>query len=154
MAGRLSGSSKTRYHRGIVRWIAWLFLAACSSGSNPPEHPQPLPAAHDAAPPARAGPGERECDELITHAVALGIDEQAGRPAEQRATEADHEAVRRKLHEDFMSGCRTLPHDAFRCAIAATTLAELAGCQPMRSSSTSNSSVAPGGMTPPAPRSP
>ena len=137
-----------------MRWIPWLFVAACSSGSTSPEHPQPLPPAHDARPPVAAGPGERECDELITHAVALGIDEQAARPAEPRATEADHEAVRRKLHEDFMTGCRTLPRDAFHCAIAATTLAELAGCQSTRRSSTSNSSVAPGGMTPPAPRSP
>lgn len=141
-----------------MRWIPWLLVAACSSGatspSPSPEHPRPRPAAHDAGPPAPAGPGERECDELITHAVALGIDEQAARSAEPRTTEADHEAVRRALHEDFMTGCRTLPRDAFRCAIAASTLAGLAGCQPTRKSSTSNSSVAPGGMTPPAPRSP
>ena len=129
-----------------MRWIAWLFVAACSSGRAAPEHPQPLPAARDAGPPAPAGPSERECDELITHAVALGI--------EQRSTEADHEAVRRKLRDDFMAGCRTLPRDALRCAVAASTLDELAGCQATRSSSTSNSSVAPGGMTPPAPRSP
>jgi len=136
-----------------VRRIAWLVVAACSSGSTAPEHPQPLPAPRDAGLAAQAGPGERECDELITHAVMLGIDEQAARP-EPRATEADHEAVRRTLHDELMSGCRALPRDAFRCAIAATTLAELAGCQSTRNSSTSNSSVAPGGMTPPAPRSP
>jgi hypothetical protein len=137
-----------------VRWIAWLFVAACSSGGATPGHPQPPPPARDAGPPALAGPDERECDELITHAVALGIDEEAARPGEPRTTEADHEVVRRKLHEDFMTGCRTLSRDAFRCAIAAPTLAELAGCQRTSSSSTSNSSVAPGGITPPAPRSP
>jgi hypothetical protein len=136
-----------------VRWIAWLVVAACSSGSSTPGHPQPPPATRDAGALTPAGPGERECDELITHAVALGIDEQAGRPA-PRATEADHEAVRRALHDELLSGCRTLSRAAFRCAIAATTLAELAGCQSTRNSSTSNSSVAPGGMTPPAPRSP
>jgi hypothetical protein len=56
-----------------------------------------------------------------------------------------------------MAGCRTLPLSAFRCAIAATTLSALAACQPIQrtpSSSTSNSSVAPPGITPPAPRSP
>jgi hypothetical protein len=102
-------------------------------------------------------PSERECDELITHAVALGIDEQAARPTEPQATEADHEAIRRALHEDFMTGCRTLAPDAYRCAIAAPTLAALSACEPAQRtpiSSTSNSSVAPGGMTPPAPRSP
>ena len=140
-----------------MRWTAWLIVAACSSGGAAPEHPQPRPTARDAEPPAPAGPSERECDELITHAVALGIDEQAARPAEPRTTESDHEAVRRKLHDDFMSGCRTLPRDAYDCAIAAATLTALASCQPSQripSSSTSNKSVAPGGMTPPAPRSP
>jgi hypothetical protein len=97
--------------------------------------------------------GERECDELITHAVKLGIDERTAR-SEPQTTAADHEAVRRKLHEDFMADCRTLPHDAIRCAMAQTTLVGLARCQPTRNSSTSNNSVAPGGMTPPAPRSP
>jgi hypothetical protein len=56
-----------------------------------------------------------------------------------------------------MTGCRALSRDTFRCAMAATTLTALAACQPAQrtpSSSTSNSSVAPGGMTPPAPRSP
>lgn len=101
-----------------------------------------------------AGPSERDCDELITHAVALGIDEQAARATGPHTTEADHEAVRRRLHEDFMSGCRTLSREAVRCAVAASSLSALAGCQPTPSSSTSNSSVAPGGISPPAPRSP
>jgi len=99
-------------------------------------------------------PGDRECDELITHAVVLGVDEQAARPGEPQATEADHEAIRRSLHEDFVAGCRGLSREAYRCAMAATTLTELAACQRTDSNSTSNSSVAPAGMTPPAPRSP
>lgn len=149
--------STTRYHRCTVRRIAWLLVAACSSGATAPERPQPLPPARDAGPQAPAGPSERECDELITHAVLLGIDEAAARPGMPRTTEADHEAVRRKLHDDFLAGCRGLPRDAFRCAIAAGSLAALAACQPAQrtpSSSTSNNSVAPGGMTPPAPMSP
>lgn len=136
-----------------MRWIAWLVVTACSSGPASPAQPRPLPGLPAAAPP-QAAPSERECDELITHAVALGIDEQAARAAGSRTTEADHEAVRRRLHEDFMSGCRSLPREAFRCAIAATTLSVLAACQATPSSSTSNSSVAPGGISPPAPRSP
>lgn len=134
-----------------MRWIAWLLLAACSSGSPSPRPEPPRPAASDPAQLVPAGPTDRECDELITHAVMLGIDEERAGP---RSTEADHEAVRRELHEDFMAGCRTLSRSAYRCAIATTTLAELAACQPTRSSSTSNSSVAPGGIAPPAPRSP
>jgi hypothetical protein len=108
----------------------------------------------DPAQPAPAGPSERECDELITHAVVLGLDEHREHPDGPRSTEADHEAVRRKLHEDFMAGCRGLPRSAYRCAMATTQLAALSACQPTPSSSTSNSSVAPGGIAPPAPRSP
>lgn len=136
-----------------MRWIAWLFVAACSSGSTSQRPVQPTPTGEPATP-AAAGPSERECDELITHAVALGIDERTAHPTEPRTTEADHEVVRRKLHEDFVTGCRALSHDAFHCAIAASTLTALAACQVTPSSSTSNSSVAPGGIAPPAPRSP
>jgi hypothetical protein len=85
--------------------------------------------------------------------VALGIDERAARP-EPRTTQADHETIRRTLREEFVTGCRALPRDALTCALAARTLSELAACQPSPSSSTSNSSVAPAGITPPAPRSP
>jgi hypothetical protein len=148
-----------------MRWLASLFLAAgllagsllaaspiaaCSSGtaSHDPLPPRPT----GDPPPAQSAPTERECDELITHAVALGIDERAARP--ERTTQADHEAIRRKLHEEFVTGCRALSRDALACALAARTLSELAACQPSPSSSTSNSSVAPGGITPPAPRSP
>ena len=137
-----------------MRWLLWLLVAACGSGAGAAAHPRPAAPEPASAPPP---PSERACDELITHAVALGIDEQAARPAEPQATAADHEAVRRALHEDFVAGCRTLAPDAYRCAMAAATLAALSACQPaqrMPSSSTSNSSVAPGGMTPPAPRSP
>jgi hypothetical protein len=169
-----------------VRWVAWLLVAACSGSAGGVAHPAPPPAAPSAPPPADDdddAPREAECDQLITHAVALGIDEEresrgvgtptappAGRGGTPRgideerrsrgvgsgahSTESDHEAVRRALHDDFLAGCRTLPRDAYRCAMAATTLAALAACQRTPSSSTSNSSVAPGGILPPAPRSP
>ena len=138
-----------------MRRIAWLVVAACSSGSPAPSHPQPRPEPSGSATPpptALAAPSERECDELITHAVALGINERG--ESQPRTTPADHEAVRRKLHEDFMAGCQTLPRGAYRCAMAAAALPALLACQPTLSSSTSNSSVAPGGIAPPAPRSP
>lgn len=143
-----------------MRWLPWLLLAACSSGPGAPSHPGPVGPAALAAP--ATPPTERECDELITHAVALGIDDQAARPTEPQATAADHEAIRRGLHEDFMAGCRALAPDRYRCALAAPSLAAMAACEPagpapaqrMPISSTSNSSVAPAGMTPPAPRSP
>ena len=88
---------------------------------------------------------DRECGELIDHAISLGMAEQP------HATDADRDAVRASVSADFLHECRALPRDRYTCAIAARTLAELEACQPMPSSSTSNSSVAPGGMTFPAP---
>lgn len=136
-----------------MRWIVWLLVTACAGGSGSSERAQTRPEGHPAAAPAPSGPSEQDCDALITHAVMLGIDERAGSAA-PATTPADHEAVRRALREDFLPGCRALSGAAYRCAMAATTLGQMAACQPMRRSSTSNRSVAPGGMTPPAPRSP
>jgi hypothetical protein len=135
-----------------VRWIAWLVVAACASTPGGTDHPRRAPAERGTAP--QTGPSEQECDELITHAVALGIDEQAAHAQPPHTTASDHEAVRRSLHDELAAGCRALSRDMHRCAMAATTLDALAGCQRASSNSTSNSSVAPGGMTPPAPRSP
>jgi hypothetical protein len=80
--------------------LAPSLLTACSSG--PASHPQHPPRPTGDPPPPQSAPTERECDELITHAVALGIDERAARP--ERTTQADHEAVRRSLREDFVTG--------------------------------------------------
>ena len=136
-----------------MRSIVWLLVAACASTPGGPDHAHRAPAERGAAPQAGTGPTEQECDELITHAVALGIAEQAAH-SPPHTTASDHEAVRRSLHDELAAGCRSLSRDAYRCAMAAATLDALAGCQRTPSSSTSNSSVAPGGMTPPAPRSP
>jgi len=128
-----------------VRWLFCLGFAAC--GSSTPKTTRPEPARPQPA--AAVIPvNDRECGELIDHAVALGMAEQP------HATDADRDAVRASVSIDFLHACRALRRDRYTCAIAARTLAELEACQPMPSSSTSNSSVAPGGMTFPAPRSP
>jgi hypothetical protein len=54
----------------------------------------------------------------------------------------------------LVAECGALTRDAYRCGLQATTVAALTACHATRSSSTSNSSVAPGGITPAAPRSP
>ena len=139
-----------------MRWFTWVFVVACSSSASTPTHPQPQPQPQrtDASVATAAGPTAHECDALITHAIELGMAHQrATRPPDQLPTEADREALRTRLRP-YADECRTLPRDAYRCAIAATTTAELTGCHATLSSSTSNSSVAPGGITPAAPRSP
>lgn len=138
---------------------------ACSSGGGG-AHPRPPGpgSAPDAAVPVAVAPGpgptERECDALIAHAVALGAAQLArDLPGDQLPTDAEQAALRTELRGRFLAECRGGTRRGYDCAIAARSLAELAGCQgppqAIRKSSTSNSSVAPGGILPPAaPRSP
>lgn len=156
-----------------MRWIAGLAitLLSCSGGSTPPPRP-PTPTgsegksrlcrdaqqrecvaevdrvetpAHTEPPPSAA-----ECEALVVHAIELGTRERAAATA---PTEAERAQLRATL-QPFVDECTAMPRESYRCALAATTTAQLAGCQATRSSSTSNSSVAPGGITPAAPRSP
>ena len=137
-----------------MRWFTWVFVVACSSSAGTPTHPHAQAGPTDAGVAMAAGPTESECEALITHAIELGMDHQrATQPPDRLPNEADREALRTRLRP-YADECRTLPRDAYRCAIAAKTTAELTACHATLSSSTSNSSVAPGGMTPPAPRSP
>jgi len=139
-----------------VRRIVWLVvIAACSSHPGEPSRPHGSAATQDPRVAPASPPSEHECEELIAHAVAIGIAElRATRPANQLPTEAEQTSLAVDLRTQWLAGCLTLtPHD-YRCAVTATTLAGLTGCQTTPSSSTSNNSVAPGGMSPPAPRAP
>ena len=139
----------------MVRSIAWLVVvAACSGHPDKPTHPKGSNAPSDAATPAITAPTERECEDLIAHVVAIGMADLRGKPAGQLPTEAEQAKTAADLREQFLPGCRALARDAYRCALAATTYTELGACHATPSNSTSNSSVAPGGMAPPAPRSP
>jgi hypothetical protein len=131
-----------------VRRIAWLFIAACSSSSGTtPQHPQGSGSGVTAGEPAADHPSERECDALVDHVIDLSLADRRDKPSE-----GERAQLRGELHGD--ASCQKLSRDRYRCAMAAKTTAEYQSCQATRSSSTSNSSVAPGGMTPAAPRSP
>ena len=128
-----------------MRRIAWLFLAACGSGSGtPPQHPQGSASGNETRTVADL-PSERECDDLIEHVIQLQVAERRDKPSD-----AELAQLRTELHGD--ASCRKLSRDRYRCAMGAKTSADYQACQTTRSSSTSNSSVAPGGITPPAPR--
>ncbi len=100
-----------------------------------------------------AGPTEHECDELIAHVIELRVAELRMTTAPERMpTDAELAQLRTELRAD--PGCRALPIDRYRCVIAAKTLADVAACHSTPSNSTSNSSVAPGGITPAAPALP
>ena len=138
-----------------VRWTLWLVVAACSGSTPPPTRPTAPTGGGSDGPgdTSVAAPTERECEQLVAHAISLGAAERTGRPPDQLSTEADQDQLRIRLRP-FIDECRGLPRDSYRCAVEATTLSTLAGCHSTRSSSTSNSSVAPPGITAPAPRSP
>ena len=138
-----------------VRWTLWLVIAACSGSTAPPTRPTTPTGSGSDGPEetSAAAPTERECEQLVAHAVSLGAAERTGRPPDQLSTEADQDQLRIRLRP-FIEECRALPRDSYRCAALATTLSVLAGCHSTRSNSTSNSSVAPPGIAPPAPRSP
>jgi hypothetical protein len=137
-----------------LRAVAVVMVTACSSGGGRTRPPHPTGGdtqGKGEVVPGPAAPSERECDELIAHAVAIRI---AELPPEQTPSEAEQTALRGELHAAFLAPCRAGSREGYACGMAAKTLAELEGCHATRNSSTSNSSVAPGGMAPPAPRSP
>ena len=118
--------------------------------------PRPTPVGHPAAPidaaPAPApvpSPTAAECDQLVEHAIAVAT------PAGKKLSDDELARAHTKLHDAFAAECLAMPRATYACAMAAPTMPELAACdQATPSSSTSNSSVAPGGITPAAPRSP
>lgn len=148
--------------RGLLAGAFLSLALACSGSSSSSSTRQRPPGpghAHEGAkpPPAAApAPTERECDELIAHAIALRVAElRQSLPPEQVPTEAEQAALAAELRSQHLADCRSGTRRGYDCALAAKSLAELGGCQRSATSSTSNSSVAPGGiLPPPAPRSP
>jgi hypothetical protein len=132
-----------------VKTLLVVALVACSGPAKPQHVERPLPVVTDAAPPPETGPTGAECDQLLEHALVLAT------PPGKKLSESELANARAKMHDAFTSECLAMPRDRFQCAMTAPSMPELAACdQATRSSSTSNSSVAPGGITPAAPRSP
>ena len=131
-----------------MRLLAILMVAACGGGPAP-AHPTPVPA--DAALPVEPAPTEAECDTLLDHTIELEVAIEDAKP-----TPDERHKIRSGIHDEFMHGCRAMTHELYACALAAPTMPTFTACdQASRSSSTSNSNVAPGGISPPAaPRSP
>jgi hypothetical protein len=126
-----------------------LAIAACSGGhGTDPTHPHPgsnAPADGGISP--TPAPTERDCHDQIKHALELAAVEQPLTADEATKLEAEFTEV-------YLGVCRASTLAGHHCAMAATTLAALNNCHLTPSSSTSNSKVAPPGMTPAAPRSP
>ncbi len=141
-----------------MRWLssALVVLVACSGHASTPEHPRTGSGSGSAevgsgGATAEAPPNDADCDALLAHTVALAA---AERPA-KTVTDDDQAHARADLRAPYLPKCRAMSRAAYLCALSAPSLPSLVDCdQPTRSSSTSNSKVAPGGITPAAPRSP
>lgn len=117
---------RTQLGRGFLALGIALAAACSSSGARP----APPPAGgSSAAPPAGEALSERECDEVIAHAVALRVGELAQTlPPEQLPTEAEQATMRAELRTTFLAPCRSGTRAGYACAIAATSIREFAAC--------------------------
>lgn len=104
--------------------------AACGSAQStqhaarqPP--PQTGSGSAAVAQPADAPPTDTECDALVVHAVGL---EMAARPPDQQLAEPERANVVAQLQAEQRPACRELSRDSYRCMLAASTSAGLAGC--------------------------
>ncbi|MDQ3368732.1 MAG: hypothetical protein M3680_25160 [Myxococcota bacterium] len=141
--------------RELITSLIVIAISACSA--HPPPRRSPDQGPTETADRARAQPGptDRECDDLFAHAIAIRIAEQRRTlPPDQVPTEAEQATLRAELRAGYLESCRAGSRGGLQCGLVAKTLDELAACHSTPSSSTSNSSVAPPGITPAAPRSP
>src|SRR4051794_21470898 len=122
-----------------------LAIASCSGPGTDPAHPHPGSGTPVDAAVATAGPTERDCHDQIKHVLELAA-------GDQKLTTDELAKLETELSDRYLKVCRAGSLDGHHCAMAATTLAEVDSCHATPSSSTSNSKVAPGGMTPGAPR--
>ena len=89
---------------------------------------------------------EQDCDRLFNHTVEV--------TASPPLTAAEQANVVAGVRGKLMPECLGQPHTLYDCVMAAGDGTAIAACQRTPSSSTSKSSVAPPGITPPAPRAP
>ncbi|MGE0871246.1 MAG: hypothetical protein AB7P03_21960 [Kofleriaceae bacterium] len=107
-----------------MRWLIWLAVAACSSGTTGPSKPTTELRAHDAGTTAAAPPTERECEALAGHAIELAANDRHDDPP---ASAGEQERARVKLRS-YVEECMSLPRTRFDCAVVATSLDELTAC--------------------------
>jgi hypothetical protein len=107
---------------------ALLALVAACGSAHPTTEPRPHPPGTARVAAGPEAPTDRECEQLIAHAVELRVGElRATKPA-QVPTDAEQDAVRRDLTGSLGADCRRVSRSAYACAIAAKTTAQLAGC--------------------------
>ncbi|MGE0549381.1 MAG: hypothetical protein AB7O24_05070 [Kofleriaceae bacterium] len=107
-----------------MRWLIWIAVASCSSGTTTPSKPAPDRSPRDAGTIAAAPPSQRECEALAGHAIELATNERRDDPP---TTATEREQARGKLRA-YVDECMTLPRERFDCALAARSLDQLTAC--------------------------
>jgi hypothetical protein len=117
----------------VNRLVVLAALVACSSGSKPPEKPQPRPELGDGSGSAGGpvvaasdAPSEGECDALLAHVTRIAVGE---RPDDQKIDKAQQERVREDVRGQFLDQCREMSRSVYQCAMAGKTLAEISACK-------------------------
>ena len=103
-------------------WLV-LLIVACSSGK--PVRPTPDPGQGSAV----GRPiDDNDCTALVAHAIDLRVAEQRAVPDAGVASDADLKEVREQVTAALAAECHSLSHEAFRCALSATTTTALVAC--------------------------
>lgn len=69
------------------------------------------------------GPDDAECNALIDHAIDL-------QTRDAGISTDDRKKVSSEVRAPALERCRALPRTVYRCAMAATTIEALTGCDP------------------------
>ncbi len=114
-----------------MRSLFWLaLLAACPGGGGEPKKPdgsnRPVPADAQVVAP---GPSERDCTDQFAHAIEIQLAELKKTKPNQLPTADEVTKLQTELRDQYLGACRAGSLEGHRCAMAATTLAELGACQ-------------------------
>jgi hypothetical protein len=110
----------------IATGVLVAVVAACGSRANPQPTSHPTTTSTVAAGPE--APTDRECEQLIAHAVELRVGELRATKPSQVPTDADQDAARHDIAASLGADCRRISRATYACAVAAKTTTELVGC--------------------------
>jgi hypothetical protein len=120
---------QTRYHLQIVRCLFSLaLLVGCPGPSAEPKKPPPnVPP--DAPIAVVAGPSERDCTDQFAHAIEIYLADLRQQKPNQLPTADEITKLETELRDQYLDVCRAGSIEGHRCAMAATTLAQLGACR-------------------------
>jgi hypothetical protein len=109
-----------------VKTLLLAVLVACGGRQSTPSHPS---AGSGAGADTGSGPpSERECAELIAHALDLAAAERRAAKPDEALTDDERRALDGETRADLGPGCRSLTRARYACAMAVTNLQAIDRC--------------------------